>query len=768
MTSQDAGQDPAALRDSAEQLRSALATAALAAQRRELRVQLVAVTVACADLTESAADLQAVDRAVRDLLDLIPANDRLRPRSLAVLGSVARRRWSVGARPQGLDEAVTLLRAAVDAAGAPHPDRALCLANLGNTLLETGDDNAAQEAVAVFAEALSLTGPDRVEYVPYLTNLGTALTRIGQYRPEGEYLDRATEVLREASHRAGPLDRARVLASLAGALHARFGRSFQRDDLTASVTAATEAMALMAPRTPFLAAVHVLLGQVLADLYRLDGVSDLLAEAIGHLHQALRLTPPEHAARPRRLAVLADALRLRGEANRDAEDFRRAEALLITGVRHPSVSSAERRRLLVNVTATLIERAGLTGEEAPLDHAITIAREIEEYGNLSMALELQADWNPDSAHLDEAVDAAQRAVSGHAPGVPGHATALAQLAVVLQARYRRTGRATDLDAAVDTAERAVTATPEGDPRKPDHLSNLGNTQRLRALRTRQPEDFDKAVENLRASTGRAHRDKARHLSNLGAALLSRAEISPADTTDVDEAVAVLRLAVEEADAHDPRRPEYWSNLANALVARAEHTVTPPDLSEAVALHRKALATLPPNHTARPVISANLAAALGASYSATGEPALLNEAIHHVTALAGDPAIRTQDRLVARWRLADLRVQGADGSASAGLTDMQAALVLAERAAWIGLAPLDRDYALTRFATLPMDAAASEIASHRPEAAVAALEAGRSVGWRDRLHIRHLDALAASHPDLAERLRSVGRALEEPATPRRCR
>ncbi|WP_333735700.1 hypothetical protein [Streptomyces sp. IBSBF 2806] len=766
MTHHGVGQDPAALRDSAEQIRSVLTETALATRQRELRVQLVTVTLACADLTESEADLQAADRAVRDLLDLIPADDRLRPRGLAVLGSVARRLWGAGVRPQGLDEAVTLLREAVDAAVAPHPDRALCLANLGNTLLETGDDDAAREAGAVFAEALSLTEPDRVEYVPYLTNLGTALTRIGRHRPEREYLDRAIEVLHEASRRAGPPHRAQVLASLADALHTRFGHCFQRNDLTAAVTAATEAMALKDPRTSFLAALHVLLGQVLADLYLLDGAPALLAEAIRRLHQALRLTPPELATRPRRLGVLAGALRLRGEANRDADDLRRAEALLVEGVRHPSVSSAERRKLLVNVTATLIRRSALTGERAPLDNALSIAREIGEYGNLSMALHLKADRDPDLSLLDEAVDAAQQAVSGHAPGVPGHEAALAQLAVVLQSRYQRTGRATDLDAAVDAAEKAVRATHEGDPRMPDHLSNLGITQRLRAIRTRRPDDLDAAVGTLRAAAGRAHRDKARHLSNLGAALLSRAEIPPVDVTAVDEAVDVLRIAVDEADAQDPHRPEYWSNLANALVTRAEHTVPPQDPAEAIALHRRALDTLLQDHAARPVISANLAAALGASYSATGERALLEEAIRHVAALASNPVIRTQDQLVARWRLADLRVRGADGSASAGLADMRAALTLAERAAWIGLAPLDRDYALTRFATLPMDAAASEIDAHRPEEAVAALEAGRSVGWRDRLRMRHLDALAAGHPELAERLRSVGRALDEPTTPRR--
>jgi hypothetical protein len=75
---------------------------------------------------------------------------------------------------------------------------------------------------------------------------------------------------------------------------------------------------------------------------------------------------------------------------------------------------------------------------------------------------------------------------------------------------------------------------------------------------------------------------------------------------------------------------------------------------------------------------------------------------------------------------------------------------------------DRAYTLTRFSSLALDAAAA-VARRDPAAAVAALETGRGVGWREQLHQRRFDALTDRAPALADRLRAVGVALERPLT-----
>jgi hypothetical protein len=132
------------------------------------------------------------------------------------------------------------------------------------------------------------------------------------------------------------------------------------------------------------------------------------------------------------------------------------------------------------------------------------------------------------------------------------------------------------------------------------------------------------------------------------------------------------------------------------------------------------------------------------------------------ALVEDPTANGQDRLLAAWRLADLRVRAAGGDADQAAPAMRTALDLAERVAWLGVTPTDRAYTLTRFATIALDAAAS-VVGRDPAEAVAALETGRGVGWRERLQQRRLDALAEHAPELAARLRAVGLALDRPIT-----
>jgi hypothetical protein len=132
----------------------------------------------------------------------------------------------------------------------------------------------------------------------------------------------------------------------------------------------------------------------------------------------------------------------------------------------------------------------------------------------------------------------------------------------------------------------------------------------------------------------------------------------------------------------------------------------------------------------------------------------------VREVAEDGTANGQDRLLAAWRLADLEVRVGDGDADLAAPAMRTALDLAERAAWIGITPVDRAYTLTRFSSLALDAAAS-LAGRDPAAAVAALETGRGVGWREQLQRRRFDALADRAPALADRLRAVGVALDRP-------
>jgi tetratricopeptide (TPR) repeat protein len=241
-------------------------------------------------------------------------------------------------------------------------------------------------------------------------------------------------------------------------------------------------------------------------------------------------------------------------------------------------------------------------------------------------------------------------------------------------------------------------------------------------------------------------DRAGHLSNLGSALQSRAEIADGDPAD---APPVLRAAVAAAPPGSPHLPRFLSNLGNALLNAG-------DPNGAVGLHREALALLPDRHPDRSVVLGNLAAAL----SSTADDAALPEVMRAAQEIRDDATASGQDRLVAAWRLADLEVRISGGDVGRAAPAMRAALDLAERAAWIGVTRADRTYTLARFSSLALDAAAA-VAVADPGTAITILESGRGIGWRDQLQQRRFDALAEHSPALADRLRAIGTALDRP-------
>ncbi|GAA3268821.1 hypothetical protein Dvina_17360 [Dactylosporangium vinaceum] len=703
---------------------------------RPSRADLIAAAAqwtAAADRTGSAADLDAAETAVQAVLETLGPDDPIRPRTLATLGSIVRRQWERGRRPDGLTSALRLLHAALAAGPA---DRALCLANLGNTLLVRGGATDLDAAVEAFDEAVRLTATDDPARPAYLVNLGAALAARSRARPGADDLDRSIAAIGAGLDAASADDprRPAYRANLADALRTRFRRTGEPADIDRAAELAREAAEQ--DSSPQMLAV---LGGVL--LSRAQAVADEheLAQALDALARAVQGTPPQHAMRARRLAGLAAALAYRAELGDDADDLERAEALLLTAAR-----LRPERAILVNLTAVAIRRAELTGDDARLDRAVSMARNMDST-NLATALHLRAARTGSIATLDEAARAATASLQAAEPGTTAHADAFTNLSGIMMTRYLRTGLGADLDAAVDAGRAGAGATTH-DPGRPDRLSNLGNALRLRGARRRSQRDLDEAVQVLRLAARLARTGRARHLSNLGAALQSLAEFGNGDPAD---APPVLRAAIAHTPASSPARPKYLSNLGNALAGAGEPAA-------GAELHRQALRLLPAGHPDRAVVLGNLAAAL----IAMGDDTVLPEALEVTREVADDPAANAQDRLVCAWRLADLRVRAAGGDANAGAAAMRAALDLAERIAWLGATAADRPYTLARFSSLALDGAAALVQKDRA-AALGALENGRGVGWREQLQQRRLDALAEHHEGLARRLRAIGAALDRP-------
>ncbi|SDG81858.1 tetratricopeptide repeat protein [Pseudonocardia oroxyli] len=702
--------------------------------RNEL-VEAAAQRMVAAERSGSPADLLAAEEALGRLLSQMRPDDVLRAKVQADIGAVWRRQWERGLRPNGLTDAIELLRSVV---ARPAPFRAMCLANLGNALLTRGDVEDVDEMVDAFTEAVALTPPGAPQRAPYLMNLGAALSARGRARPASDDVDHAIAAIGEAIalEQADDPRRAAYRANLADALRTRFDRDHDRGDIDRAVEAARAAVEAQPS-----AATAAILGAALLARSTVTGDDVELAEAVRVLVGALQATPESHAYRARRLTGLASALRRRAEVHDDPSDLERAEALLLQ-----AAQPASDPRVLRNLSSVVILRAQLTGDDNLLDRGVAVARRIGDDGNLAIALHERGARTGDLAALDEAVEVAEAVVAAAEPGSREHVTALARLAPIQQTRYLRTGRGADLDAAVMAARAAVEGSRNGDPELPGRLSNLGNALRLRGARTRSERDLDDAVRILEQAVEKAVTGRVGHLSNLGAALQSRAELAGGDPA---AAVPVLLAAVRATPASAPARPRYLSNLGNALV-------TAGDPDGAVARHREALALLPQGHPGRAVVWGNLAAALNALPGAVA----LDEVTDATREVLANTTVSGPDRLVAAWRLADLEVRAAGGDTRQAAATMRTAVDLAREVAWIGAAPGDRSYTLARFSTLGLDAAATVVDTD-PGAAVAMLESGRSVGWSDQLQHRRVEALADRSPDLAARLREVATALDRP-------
>jgi len=317
---------------------------------------------------------------------------------------------------------------------------------------------------------------------------------------------------------------------------------------------------------------------------------------------------------------------------------------------------------------------------------------------------------------------------------------------------------------------AVTATPQRDIRRAGRLSNLGSTLKMRYDRTGSARDLDDAIAALQQAADAApggHLDRIGALSNLGGALLTRFRLT-AIAGDLDDAIAALSHALDaETTPTGPLdRARALLNLGAAIMERLKSTGTTGDLDVALNHLRQAVEALTDDHPTRAVCLLNLGNALYISYKLTGKEADLDAAINSQRAAyemkTAAPIVRGRAaQRWGRWALDEA------GDRSAAVEGYSAAVGMLPLIAWHGLDQATREEALSNWAGLAADAAASAIADGQPERAVELLEQGRSLLWTQALQIRtDLSLLRKAAPELAAQLEQARQELdgEMPATP----
>jgi CHAT domain-containing protein/tetratricopeptide (TPR) repeat protein len=458
--------------------------------------------------------------------------------------------------PAALDQAVTLLTAAVTATPDGHPDRAGRLADLSSALRmrfeRTGAGADLDEAINVARQALAVTPDDHIHRSVMLAALGIALEmRFEHAGAEGD-LDEAISVVRLALAAIPDdhIDRAAVLAALGLSLKMRFRRTGAGADLDEAISLIRQAMAAIPDDHPDRPGVLANLGNALSVRFERAGAAQDLDEAIGVARQAVAAAPDDHPNRAMALANLGGTLRVRFERAGAAQDLDEAISVGRQAVAAAPDDHPNRPMALANLGAALRARFRRAGAAQDLDEAISVGRQ---------------------------------AVAATPDGHSNRAGALADLGAALRARFERAGAAQDLDEAISVGRQALAVTPDGHANRPTVLSNLGNALSDRFELAGATQDMEEAISVGRqavAGTPDDHARRATALANLAATLQTRFERTGA-AQDLDEAISVGRQAVAATPADDPGLASHLYNLSLALRTRFERTDAAQDLDEAV-------------------------------------------------------------------------------------------------------------------------------------------------------------------------------------------
>lgn len=353
---------------------------------------------------------------------------------------------------------------------------------------------------------------------------------------------------------------------------------------------------------------------------RQPAVEDVQA-AVAAFRQALALASGEPAAAPAYAYNLAIALQSRydavGEPADDDADLREAVVVLQDAL---AVAQHEQTGPYVPVAEYALGSAlrrlhGRTGDQDVLDRSIGLLGDalqhadpggldqadcLLEYGR---ALLTRSEQQDDGAALQEAVRVLDWLVEGADPADPELAAYLDAAGSARLRRFDLEGATDDLTAAVRLARSAVAASRKVDGSRATAMGNLSAALFTSGSQHRGVHpDLDEAIAVLRSAleivcpaggdepVGTPARDRLAGLrSNLAGFLLARVERS-GDLSSLDEAVQLCEQAVRGTRPGAPALAARAHQLAVARRTRYLRADDVGDLEAAVAAHQLALAS----------------------------------------------------------------------------------------------------------------------------------------------------------------------------------
>ncbi|KAG2141095.1 TPR-like protein [Suillus clintonianus] len=683
---------------------------------------------------------------------------------------------------QDLDEAMTLLREALDLFPVGHTNRSTVLGNLGKVLStrfnHRGNDQDLDQAIMLDKDALALCPVGDPDRPMSLNNLASGLYTRFQHRGNDQDLDDATMLHRDALalRPVGHPDRYMSFINLASVLSTRFRHRGNDQDLDDAIMLDRDALALCPVGHPNRSLSLSNLANQLSTRFQHRGNEQDLDDATMLHRDALALRPVGHPDRSMSLNNLANVLYTRFKHRGNDQDLDDAtmlhrDALALYPVGHPY-----RYMSLNNLATVLSTRFQHRGNGQDLDDAIMLngdALALYPVGhpyrsmslsNLAGVLSTRFEYRGNDQDLDDAIMLHRNALALHPVGHTNRSSSLNNLATALFTRFQHRGNDQDLDDAIMIHSDALALHPVGHPDRSKSLNNLAIALYTRFKHRDNDQNLDEAITRLRDALALCpvgHADRSKSLSNLALMLSTRFQHQGNDQ-DLDEAIMLDRDALALRPVGHPDRSGSLHNLANVLSTRFEHRRNVEDLHESRENLCCALTLLTQHHDPRQIGAHESLAKVYLSFhrsqfDGTGEDTDgLNVVMHHHKAAAnvvsGGLRLRLQASLL--W-VRDAHQYSHDTQLEAYATSME--LLDASMSATASVS--SRHNSMKDFPnTLAIDAASCALRSGDVYRAVELLEQGRTVIWTQMTRLRtSLDGLL-EHGDHAVALTKKFRHL----------
>ena len=428
------------------------------------------------------------------------------------------------------------------------------------------------------------------------------------------------------------------------------------------------AIAAADPDDPLLPDLLTALAVRTSAIWHDTGAVDVLKEGVVALRRAAELSPPDDAERQYGLSFTLGQL---WTATGDLEALREAIDIGSRIITKPT-AGPRGTDYRSNLSILLSELGRATWSAGELREAVTIARALvdevpagaEGYpgllGNLANRLAELSEVTGDNALLAEALEFDRRARDMLSPGHPHLPEILVNLAAHLAERHAATADDEIAREALDVADRAVALAEPGSPVQRSALDARANVlcETWHLTGHRDALDLAVAVGRL-AIDGARDGDESARLEHNESIRLMHLWQATADTSVLDEAIALSRSSLAATPSASPWRPSRLGHLSNVLSDRAASSHDPALMLEALE-HAQRAAELTADAAKPPTgLLVGLARRLSAVWELTREGTQLDAAIDAAeSALAfneepGPERIRCLDvlggMLWRRWR-----------------------------------------------------------------------------------------------------------------------